>query len=111
MRRIVMSGVLAGVLALAVSAGAETPAEKGAAVFGSQKCSMCHSVAGKGNPKGVLDGVGGKLKAEEIRQWILDAPAMAAKTGAVRKPAMKSYASLAKDDVEGLVAYLSTLKK
>lgn len=111
MRAAARVGIVMGLLALAVSAAAETPAEKGAGLFGAQKCSMCHAVAGKGNPKGALDGVGAKLKAEEIRQWLLDAPAMAAKAGADRKPAMKSYASLPKDDLEALVAYLSTLKK
>jgi hypothetical protein len=36
---------------------------------------------------------------------------MTAKTKAARKPVMKSYAHLSKDDVDGLVAYLQTLKK
>ena len=81
------------------------------AVFAAQKCSLCHSVAGKGNPKGALDDVGSKLKADEIRAWIVDAKTMTAKTGATRKPEMKSYASLPKDDVDNLVAYLQTLKK
>ena len=84
---------------------------KGEAVFAAQKCSLCHSIAGKGNPKGALDDVGSKLKADEIRAWIVDAKGMTAKTGATRKPEMKSYASLPKDDVDALVAYLQTLKK
>ena len=43
-------------------------------------------------------------------RWLLDAKAMTAKTNAPRKPAMKAYA-LEKDDVDDLVAYLSTVKK
>jgi hypothetical protein len=35
---------------------------------------------------------------------------MTAKTGAIRKPAMKAY-TLEKADVDSLVAYLVTLKK
>jgi hypothetical protein len=35
---------------------------------------------------------------------------MREKTKAERKPPMKAYASLAKDDVAALVAYLQTLK-
>jgi hypothetical protein len=71
---------------------------------------MCHSIAGKGNPKGSLDAVGSKHTADEIRQWIVDAKGMTAKSGATRKPAMRHY-ELPKDDVDALVAYLSSLKK
>jgi cytochrome c1 len=68
-------------------------------------------VAGVGNKKGVLDAVGTTLKAEEIRQWIVAAPDMAAKAKADRKPPMKAYPNLAKEDLDALVAYLSSLKK
>ena len=51
-----------------------------------------------------------KLKADEIREWIVDAKGMTAKTKATRKPEMKAYA-LPKDDVDALVAYMVTLKK
>jgi mono/diheme cytochrome c family protein len=83
---------------------------KGQQVFTDQKCSLCHSIAGKGNAKGSLDGVGTKLSADEIRSWITDAKGMTAKTKATRKPEMKAY-TLPKDDVDALVAYLSSLKK
>ena len=83
---------------------------QGEKVFADQKCTLCHSVAGKGNAKGPLDDVGSKLPAADIRAWITDANAMTAKTGATRKPAMKQY-TLPKEDVDALVAYLSTLKK
>ena len=85
--------------------------ERGQQVFTANKCSICHAVAGKGNAKGNLDSVGAKLSAAEIRQWIVDAPAMAAKAKAERKPAMKSFAQLPPADISALVAYLSTLKK
>lgn len=83
---------------------------KGEKVYADQKCSLCHSIAGKGNAKGPLDDVGGKLKADEIRAWITDAKGMTVKTKATRKPDMKQY-TLPKDDVDALVAYLSSLKK
>lgn len=83
---------------------------KGEAAFTAQKCNLCHSVAGKGNPKGALDDVGTKLKADEIRAWITDAKGMTAKTKAARKPEMRAY-TLPKEDVDNLVAYLVTLKK
>lgn len=97
-------------LGLAAAAAAQDAKAKGEAVFTAQKCSLCHSVAGKGNAKGSLDGVGGKLTADEIRSWITDAKGMTAKAKATRKPEMKQY-TLPKEDVDALVAYLSSLKK
>jgi len=90
-------------------AAAATP-EQGAAVFAAQKCSMCHSVAGKGNPKGPLDDVGRRLTADEIRAWLTSPKEMAAKHKADRKPPMRSFANLPKDDIDALVGYLQTLK-
>ncbi|HTM23758.1 MAG TPA: cytochrome c [Vicinamibacterales bacterium] len=113
----VLIGTMA-VLALAVftrTAAADDKADKGAKVFADQKCAMCHSIAGKGNVKGSLDDVGSKLTAAEIREWITDPAGMAAKAKADRKPAMATmaakYKALPKDDVDNLVAYLSSLKK
>ena len=106
------SGVVATLLFLAGTAAAQPPAEKGAAVFAAQKCSMCHALAGKGNVKGALDGVGSKLTAEEIRQWIVTPVEMTAKAkaAAARKPAMKAFATLPKEDLDALVAFLATKK-
>lgn len=85
--------------------------ERGQKVYQAQKCSVCHSIGGAGNKRGVLDGVGSRLSEEEIRLWIVAAEEMTAKTKAPRKPVMKSYAHLPKEDVEGLVAYMTSLKK
>lgn len=98
-----------GLGAAGVAFGQDAKA-KGEQVFVAQKCSLCHSIAGKGNAKGSLDGVGSKLSADELRNWIVDAKGMTAKTKATRKPEMKQY-SLPKDDVDALVAYLGSLKK
>jgi mono/diheme cytochrome c family protein len=85
--------------------------ERGKAVFTEQKCSLCHSVAGKGNPKGSLDDVGAKLTGEQIRQWLLTPKEMAEKEKATRKPPMQPYTKLSKADLDALVAFLQTLKK
>jgi mono/diheme cytochrome c family protein len=94
----------------AASAAAQDAKTQGEKVFAAQKCTLCHSVGGKGNSKGPLDEVGGKLPAGDIREWITDAKAMTAKTKATRKPEMKAY-TLPKEDVDVLVAYLSAMKK
>ena len=97
-------------LGLAATAAGQDAKAKGEQVYTAQKCSLCHAIAGKGNAKGPLDDVGSKLSADEIRAWLVDAKGMTAKTKATRKPEMKAY-TLPKDDVDALVAYLSSLKK
>ena len=100
------------VLAVALPASAQDARiDKGKQVYTAQKCQACHSVAGVGNKKGALDDVGTRLKEDDIRQWIVAAPEMAAKAKADRKPPMKAYATLPKEDVDALVAYLASLKK
>jgi len=106
-----MGAVALGVFA-APAAAQDPKVEKGIQVYAAQKCAMCHSIAGKGNAKGVLDDVGTKLKADEIRQWIVDPVAMTAKHKAERKPPMLAkYAALPKEDIDALVAYMASLKK
>jgi mono/diheme cytochrome c family protein len=105
--------VIATVTGLALAAGVTTAAaQDGAKVYTDQKCSTCHSIAGKGNTKGPLDDVGSKFTADEIRQWILDPVGMSDKHKATRKPVMAAkYGSLPKADLDALVTYLSSLKK
>jgi mono/diheme cytochrome c family protein len=86
-------------------------AEAGMKVYADQKCSVCHSIAGKGNPKGPLDDVGSRLSADEIRQWIVTPADMSKKAKAERKPPMRAYPNLPKADLDALVAYLLSLKK
>jgi mono/diheme cytochrome c family protein len=104
---------IAGLMALmwAVPLMAQDPnAVRGQQVYADQKCGMCHSIGDKGNQKGPLDGVGSKLTAAEIREWMADAKGMTTKKKATRKPDMKSY-TLPKDDLDALVAYMVSLKK
>lgn len=99
--------------AVAVPAFAQNPAlaERGMKLYTDQKCSMCHSIAGKGNPKGILDDVGARLSADDLRHWLVNPQEMRDKAKHDRKPLMKSFTSLSKDDLDALVAYLQTLKK
>jgi mono/diheme cytochrome c family protein len=106
----IVGGLLVCVGLAATAAAQDPKVTQGEKLFADQKCTLCHSVGDKGNKKGALDGVATKLKTDEIRGWIVDAKGMTAKTKATRKPEMKAY-TLAKDDVDALVAYLATLKK
>jgi mono/diheme cytochrome c family protein len=105
--------MLAVCLVAATASNAQGAAKvaRGQDVYVAQKCGICHSIAGKGNAKGPLDGVGTRLSADEIQQWIVNAPEMTTRTKAMRKPTMKAYANLPKEDVDALVVYLQSLKK
>ena len=100
---------LGALVLLAAAAAAQTKTDPGMAAFTEHKCTLCHSIAGTGNKKGPLDGVGSKLSAAEIREWIVDPAAMTAKTKATRKPPMKKMA-IPPAAVDALVAMLSGLK-
>lgn len=113
MRITMLSAFVAGAALFAAGPAVAQPAmvAKGQLAFGAQKCSMCHAVAGKGNAKGPLDGVGAKYKAPELRQWLVAPAEMAAKHNATRKPAMKDFSKLPAEDLDSLVAYLQSLGK
>ncbi len=111
MRRLMYAvATMAMVLGLAGIAAAQDKVAQGKALVDANKCSICHSIAGKGNPKGSLDGVGSKLSAAEIKEWLTDPAGMTAKSKAERKPPMKKY-TLKPEEVDALAAYLSSLKK
>jgi mono/diheme cytochrome c family protein len=85
--------------------------DRGIKVYAAQKCSVCHSIDGKGNAKGPLDSVGLKLSADEIREWMVHPAEMTKKTNALRKPPMRAYPNLPKEDLDAIVAYMLSLKK
>ena len=114
-----MSRMILPMTALAVAiawapavAGQDAAAiKKGESVYGAQKCQTCHAIAGKGNKNNPLDGVGKKLSADDIRQWITHPKEMTAKTKSVKKPPMpEKYGSLPAADLDALVAYMASLK-
>lgn len=107
-RRLTM--VLLMTLSVTRPAAAQDLVDKGRRLFTDQHCTLCHSVHGRGNVKGAMDGAGSVLTADEIRAWLTDTQGMIAKTKPTRKPDMKQY-TLAKDDVDALVAYVLSLKR
>ena len=101
---ILLALAAAAVMAITLTAAAQGgDVEKGKAVYEAQKCKMCHSIAGVGNKKSPLDGVGKKLSADDIKKWILEPKTMKADT------TMKAY-KLAEPDLGNLVAYMLSLK-
>ena len=104
---------LAAMLVLPSAAAAQDAAQlkRGEEVYTAQKCGVCHAIAGKGNKKLPLDGVGKKLSADDIKQWITHPTEMTAKAKSTAKPPMPAkYGSLPAADLDALVAYLASLK-
>lgn len=102
--------VLAAVLvALVQEPGAPAPSDDadphalGRRVYDDRGCRFCHAIAGAGNTRHPLDGVGSRLTAEEIRKWIVTPAAMNPK---VRKPA---FTDIPPPELDALVAYLRSL--
>ena len=101
---------LTALLAASVPASAQD-AKHGETVYAAQKCQMCHAIAGKGSKTNPLDGVGAKLSAEDIRHWITNPTEAAAKAKSTKKPPMPNkYGKLPAADIDGLVAYMQSLK-
>ncbi|MGE3275319.1 MAG: cytochrome c [Vicinamibacterales bacterium] len=103
----VMAGAL---LALSVLPAAAQDAAQGEQLFAQQRCSICHSVAGKGNTKFPLDNAGSRLTPDVVELWLTDPKAAEAKTGKTGTPKMRSYAKLSADEIAALVAYVMSLK-
>jgi mono/diheme cytochrome c family protein len=112
-RRILPMTALAVAIASAPAVAGQDAAaiKQGESVYGAQKCQVCHAVAGKGNKQNPLDGVGKKLTAADIREWILHPTEMSAKVKSTKKPPMPNkYGSLPAADIDALVAYMASLK-
>ena len=110
-----MTRVMMTVLAVLISVaglGAQDAKKvaMGKDLYQKYACEKCHQIAGKGSKISPLDGVGAKLTADEIKQWITDPDAMTAKLP--KKPTVKmKKVDLPAADVDALVEYMLSLKK
>jgi len=102
--------VIAAGFAMAMPAAGQD-VKKGQEVYTAQKCQVCHAIAGKGSKANPLDGVGAKLSAADIKEWITDPKEAAVKVKSTKKPPMPAkYGSLPAADLDALVAYMLSLK-
>jgi mono/diheme cytochrome c family protein len=89
-------------------------ADEGRRVYDDRKCAACHMVAGEGNARFPLDGVGRRLTRTQMRRWLTDPAAM--ERALPRLPAIRMSDWLARNrkinarDREALVAFLASLK-
>lgn len=88
----------------------EKSIKAGRQVYNQQGCALCHSIAGKGNTRNPLDGVGRRRTAEEINEWVVGADRL---KGIMPERAFKfkkTYRELHSDDLKALVVYLQSLR-
>ena len=84
--------------------------DRGRAVYAQQNCSTCHSIAGVGNPRYPLDGVGARWDAAELRAWIVGTGVAVDILPASIVKRKQRYQSMPEDDLTALVAFLASLK-
>ena len=78
---------------------------RGQVVYSEQKCQACHSIAGVGNRRNPLDGVGDKLNEADIRKWIVAPREMNPRV------TKRAFDKLPAADLDALVAYVKQLRK
>ena len=76
----------------------------GQEVYADRACARCHSIAGRGNDRSPLDGVGARLSEAEIRAWVT--PSAEAKGFQARH----ANVDLTPAQRDALVAYLRSLR-
>jgi cytochrome c5 len=78
----------------------------GREVIEREGCLRCHAIAGNGNPRNPLDGIGARRDAEGIRAWIVADDAIAGRLPGTVVQAKQRYQDLPGEELEAMVMYL-----
>ncbi len=84
--------------------------EAGIRVYQQQTCARCHSIAGKGNLRNPLDGVGEGRTAEELHDWITGADVLKGELPEYALKSKQAYRELPDDELDSLVIYMLSLR-
>src|ERR1041384_3288333 len=104
MKRALATAVVVAFFGVGLAAQDAKKVAAGKAAYDKYSCAKCHQIDGKGSKIAPPDGVGTKLKADEIKKWLTDPDEMTAKLP--KKPAVKMKKVEAPDaDIDALVAY------
>lgn len=103
-----------GDAALPVDTGAATAPDAqfvmaGREVYRNAGCAQCHSIAGKGNPRNPLDGVGARLSTPDLKNWTIGTEAQRGQIPARIFQRKQAYRNLPEEDLRVLVIYLQSL--
>ena len=116
----VLSAVLSALLLSVVLRAQATPPtavddkriESGKRIYADEKCAECHQIAGHGNSRFPLDGVGARLSAVELKRWFTHTEEM--ENARPVRPAIRMSSRkyrLSETELDALVAYLQTLTR
>ena len=84
--------------------------EKGKAVYEAESCAICHSIAGQGHERHPLDGVGARLRADEIRLGIAPSDEMESKLPDRVYKTKQRFHERSADELDALVQYMRSLR-
>jgi len=92
-------------------AGADSQlVRQGQQIYQQLGCSRCHAVAGQGNPRLPLDGVGTRRTPDELRHWITASGATGNSLPDAIRQFKQGYQQLPATDLDALVIYLQSLR-
>ena len=83
---------------------------RGRLVFEAQSCSRCHALAGEGNPRSPLDGVGARRTSAQLREWATGSGGAAAELPRSTVRAKEPFRALPGEQLDALVAFLTSLR-
>jgi cytochrome c5 len=90
---------------------AEPRLAEGRAVYAAQGCARCHAIAGRGNPRFPLDGIGARQDRDGLRAWITAPPEMEDEMSSRAFSAKQHYQGLPEGELEALIDYLASLRE
>jgi mono/diheme cytochrome c family protein len=82
----------------------------GRRIYAGEKCAECHLIAGHGNSRFPLDGVGARLSAADLRRWFTHTEEM--ENAQPKRPAIRMSSRkyrFSDEELSALVAYLQSL--
>ena len=85
--------------------------DRGHDVYGEQGCASCHAVAGAGNPRNPLDGVGARRTRAELFEWVTGTGVAADQLSPAVVRRKARYRELSQADLDALIAYLASLTR
>jgi mono/diheme cytochrome c family protein len=90
-------------------AGPSAEIVRGRVVYAEQGCASCHVIAGAGNPRNPLDGVGTRRTRAELLEWITGTGSAADQLSPAVVRRKERYRNVSQDDMNALMAYLANL--
>ena len=82
----------------------------GEIVYAREGCVRCHSVAGQGNPRNPLDGVGSKHSSDTMVDWIIGAETLSGVLPDRALARKQRYQKLSAEDLRVLSIYMQSLR-